>query len=133
VLTSSTGSSTPKGNKPGVRTSTEPKPQVPEQNRWWRRRRLRSKPKLGEQRGGGLFGGGGFEPAHGSTAADTTVKISPEHMSQQPGPAFTGRARVVSLGELGELKLVSRSRRGLESGRILWRLRDYFGAKLGVA
>jgi len=55
-------------------------------------------------------------------------------MSQQPGPAFTGRAAVVSLGlELGELKLVSRSRRRLESGRIPWRLRDYFGAELGVA
>jgi len=55
-------------------------------------------------------------------------------MSQQPGPTFTGRARVVSLGvELGELKLVARSRRRLESGRILWRLRDDFGAKLGVA
>jgi len=45
-----------------------------------------------------------------------------------------GRARVVRLSvELGELKLVARSRRGLESGRILWRLRDYFGAELGVA
>jgi len=35
--------------------------------------------------------------------------------------------------ELGELELVARSRRRLEGGRILWRLRDYFGAKLGVA
>jgi len=55
-------------------------------------------------------------------------------MSQQPGPTFTGRASVVSLGvELGEFKLVARSRRLLESGRILWRLRDYFWAKLEVA
>jgi len=55
-------------------------------------------------------------------------------MSQQPGPAFTGRARVVSLGiELGELKLIAGSWRWLESGRILWRLRDYFGTELGVA
>jgi len=55
-------------------------------------------------------------------------------MSQQPGPTFTGRASVVCLGvELGELKLVARSRMGLESGRILWRLRYDFGAKLGVA
>ncbi len=85
---------------------------------------LNSKPKLSEPRGGSLFGGGGLEPAHGPTAADTTIKISPEHMSQQPGPAFTGRARVVSLGvELGEQKLVARSRRRLESGRILWRLK----------
>ena len=81
-----------------------------------------------------MFGGGGFEPAHGPTAMHTSVKICPEHMSQQPGPTFTGRASVVRLGvELGELKLVSRSRRRLESDRILWRLRDYFGAKLGVA
>jgi len=95
---------------------------------------LRSKPKLSEQRGRSLYGGGGFEPAHGSTAADTTIKICPEHMSQQPGPAFAGRASVVSLGvELGELKLVARSWRRLENGRILWWLRDYFGAKLGVA
>ena len=62
-----------------------------------------SKPKLDEQRGGSLVGGGGFEPAHGSTV------------------------------ELGELKLVARSRRRLESSRFLWRLRNYFGAKLGVA
>jgi len=55
-------------------------------------------------------------------------------MSQQPGPTCTGRAAVVSLGVgLGELKLIAGSRRGLESGRILWRLRDYFGAELGVA
>jgi len=100
---------------------------LPEQNRWWRRRRLRSKPKFSEQRGRSLYGGGGFEPTHGPTAADTTIKICPEHMSQQPGPAFAGRESVVSLGlELGELKLVSRSRRRLESGRILWRLRNYF-------
>jgi len=59
---------------------------LPERNLWWRRRRLRSKPKLGEQRGGRLLGGGGFEPAHGSTV------------------------------ELGELKLVARSRRRLEGG-----------------
>jgi len=122
------------GNKPGVRTSTELEPELPERNRWWRGRRLRSKPKLGEQGGASLFGGGGFEPAHGSTAADTSVKISPEHMSQQPGPAFTGRASVVCLGvELGELKLVARSRRRLESSRIRWRHRDYFGTELGVA
>jgi len=107
---------------------------LPEQNRWWRRRRLRSKPKFSEQRGRSLYGGGGFEPTHGPTAADTTIKICPEHMSQQPGPAFTGRARVVSLGiELGELKLIAGSWRWLESGRILWRLRDYFGTELGVA
>ena len=88
---------------------------------------MRSKPELSEQGGGSLFGGGGFEPAHGPAAADTSVKICPEHMSQQPGPTFTGRARVVSLGVgLGEQKLVARSRRRLESGRILWRLRDYF-------
>jgi len=85
----------PRGQQePGVRPSTEPKPQLPEQNRWWRRRRLGSKPKLSEQRGGSLFGGGGFEPAHGPTVG------------------------------LGEQKLVARSRRRLESGRILWRLRD---------
>jgi len=55
-------------------------------------------------------------------------------MSQKPGPTFTGRAAVVSLGiELGEQKLVAGSRRRPESGRILWRLRDYFGAELGVA
>ena len=126
VLTSSKGSTPREQQEPGFRPSTEPKPQLPEQNRWWRRRRLRSKPKLSEQRGGSLFGGG-FEPAHGPTAAETSVKICPEHMSQQPGPAFTGRASVVSLGVgLGELKLVARSRRRLESRRILWRLRDDF-------
>ena len=58
VLTSSKASSTPKGNKPSFRTSTEPEPELPDQNRWWRRRRLRSKPKLSEQRGGSLFGWG---------------------------------------------------------------------------
>jgi len=80
------------------------------------------------------LGGSGFEPAHGLAAADTSVKICPEHMSQKPGPTFTGRAAVVSLGiELGEQKLVAGSRRRPESGRILWRLRDYFGAELGVA
>jgi len=77
--------------------------------------------------GGGLLGGGGFEPTHGSAAVHTSVKICPEHMSQQPGPTFTGRAAVVSLGvELGELKLIAGSWRWLESGRILWRLRNYF-------
>jgi len=102
------------GNKPGVRTSTELEPELPKRNRWWRRRRLRSKPKLGEQRGGSLFGGGGVEPAHGPAAVHTSVKICPEHISQQPGPTFTGRARVVSLGaELGEQKLVAGSRRRL--------------------
>jgi len=80
-----------------------------------------------------LYGGGGFEPAHGPAAVHTSLKICPEHMSQQPGPAFTGRASVRLGVELGELKLVSGSRRRPESGRILWRLRDYFGAKLGVA
>jgi len=119
VLTSSKGSTPREQQEPGFRPSTEPKPQLPKQNRWWRRRRLRSKPKLGEQRGGSLFGGGGFEPAHGSTAADTTIKISPEHMSQQPGPAFTGRASVSVGIELGELELVAGSRGWLESGRIL--------------
>jgi len=43
------------------RTSTEPEPKLPGRKRWWRRRRLRSKPKLGQQRGRSLFGGGGFE------------------------------------------------------------------------
>ena len=87
---------------------------------------MRSKPKLSEQRGGSLLGGGGFEPAHGSTAVHTSVKISPEHMSQQPGPAFTGRASVSVVVELGELELIAGSRRRREGGRILWRLRDYF-------
>jgi len=121
------------GNEPGVGSSTEPKPQLPERNRWWRRRRLRSKPKLGEQCGRSLIGGGGFKPAHGPAAADTSVEVYSEHMSQEPDPALTGRASVVSLGfELGELKLVARSRRRLESGRILWRFRCELGAKLGV-
>jgi len=48
-------------------------------------------------------------------------------MSQQPGPTFTGRASVSVVVELGELELVAGSRGRLESGRILWRLRDYFG------
>ena|GEM_PF-972108 len=108
----STKQAPPEGNKPTFRPSTEPKPQLPEQNRWWRRRRLRSKPKLSEQCGGSLYGGGGFKPAHGPAAVHTSIKICPEHMSQQPGPAFTGRASVVSLGVgLGEQKLVARSRR----------------------
>jgi len=52
-------------------------------------------------------------------------------MSQQPGPGFTGRVAVVSLGlELGELKLVARGRRRLESRRILWRPRAEFQAVL---
>ncbi len=63
--------------------------------------------------------GGGFEPTHGSTAADTSIEIRPEDMSQQPGPTFTGRASVSVGIELGELKLVAGSRRRLESGRIL--------------
>ena len=134
ALTSNKGSTIPEGNKRSNRNSTELEPELPEQNRWWRRRRLKSKPKFGEQGGPRLFGGGGFEPVHGSTAADTSIKICPEHMSQQPGPTLTGRASVGSLGaELGELKLVARGRRRLESGRILWRLGDYFGAELGVA
>jgi len=64
VLTSSKAS-TPKANKPTFRPSTELEPELAERNPRWRRRRLRSKPKLSEQRGGSLFGGGGFKPAHG--------------------------------------------------------------------
>ena len=80
---------------------------------------MRSKPKLSEQGGGSLLGGGGFEPAHGSTAADTSIEIRPEDMSQQPGPTFTGRASISVVVELGELELSAGSRRRLESGRIL--------------
>ena len=47
----------------------------------------------------------------------------------QHGPNAYGQASVVCLGVyLAEQKLVTRSRRRLESGRILWWLRDYFGA-----
>lgn len=42
----SPASATPEGNKPSVRTSTQPNPHLPDRNRWWRwRRRLRSKAK----------------------------------------------------------------------------------------
>jgi len=62
-----------------------------------------------------------------------SIKVSPKDMSQQPGPAFAGRADVRVGVELGELELVTGSRGRPESGRVLWWRGDDLWAKLGVA